>query len=117
MARWPVSPRGPTDFGWDPCFQLIGYDQTYAEMSKESKNAVSHCNKALHALKKYFDSLPNEDLSRLIRPPRLPDIIILPITRPPFPPSPPWDPRPHVLRTVISGHPGLRGLSRGYHSA
>ena len=54
-----VSPRGPTDFGWDPCFQPIGYDQTYAEMSKESKNAISHRSRALFALKEYFNSHAN----------------------------------------------------------
>lgn len=54
-----VSPRGPTDFGWDPCFQPVGCNQTYAEMSKESKNAISHRSRALHALKEYFYSNPN----------------------------------------------------------
>jgi len=54
-----VSPRGPADFGWDPCFQPVGYDQTYAEMSKESKNAISHRSRALNALKEYFYSNTN----------------------------------------------------------
>jgi len=54
-----VSPRGPTDFGWDPCFQPTGFDQTYAEMSKESKNAISHRSRALHALKEYLYSHTN----------------------------------------------------------
>jgi len=54
-----VSPRGPTDFGWDPCFQPVGCNQTYAEMTKESKNAISHRSRALHALKEYFYSHPN----------------------------------------------------------
>jgi len=51
-----VSPRGPPDFGWDPCFQPTGHDLTYAEMSKECKNAISHRSRALHALKEYFHS-------------------------------------------------------------
>lgn len=49
-----VEPRGPADFGWDPCFQPAGLDQTYAEMSKEQKNKISHRGKAVEAFKKYF---------------------------------------------------------------
>lgn len=49
-----VDPRGPTDFGWDPCFQPQGYNQTYAEMSKEEKNKISHRGKAVELFKKHF---------------------------------------------------------------
>ena len=49
-----VSPRGPTDFGWDPCFQPDGFDQTYAEMEKETKNSISHRGRALEKLKEYL---------------------------------------------------------------
>lgn len=49
-----VDPRGPTDFGWDPCFQPQGYTQTYAEMAKEEKNKISHRGKAVELFKKYF---------------------------------------------------------------
>ncbi|CAI9721566.1 rac GTPase-activating 1-like isoform X1 [Octopus vulgaris] len=41
-----VAPSGPNDFGWDPCFQPDGFDQTYAEMPKELKNSLSHRGKA-----------------------------------------------------------------------
>ncbi|KAJ7370896.1 hypothetical protein OS493_028967 [Desmophyllum pertusum] len=51
-----VEPRGPRNFGWDPCFQPDGFDQTYAEMPSEIKNSISHRGKALKALKEYFDS-------------------------------------------------------------
>ncbi|KAG2461385.1 ITPA pyrophosphatase, partial [Polypterus senegalus] len=37
-----VEPRGPRDFGWDPCFLPDGFEQTYAEMPKEQKNQISH---------------------------------------------------------------------------
>ncbi|KAJ1468302.1 inosine triphosphate pyrophosphatase-like protein, partial [Baffinella frigidus] len=37
-----VPARGPLDFGWDPIFQPDGFDQTYAEMDKDAKNAISH---------------------------------------------------------------------------
>jgi len=49
-----VDPRGPRDFGWDPCFQPSGHELTYAEMSKDLKNAISHRSRALHALKEYL---------------------------------------------------------------
>ncbi|KAM9250088.1 inosine triphosphate pyrophosphatase isoform 4-T6 [Dugong dugon] len=52
-----VVPRGCRDFGWDPCFQPDGYEQTYAEMPKAEKNAISHRFRALHELQEYFDSL------------------------------------------------------------
>ncbi|XP_055375718.1 inosine triphosphate pyrophosphatase [Condylostylus longicornis] len=51
-----VYPRGPRDFGWDPCFQPEGYEQTYAEMSKEEKNKISHRFRALDKLKEHFES-------------------------------------------------------------
>ena len=49
-----VSPRGPKDFGWDPCFQPDGFEETYAELPKETKNRISHRRKALQKLKDYF---------------------------------------------------------------
>ncbi|CAH1188784.1 unnamed protein product [Phyllotreta striolata] len=49
-----VSPRGPRDFGWDPCFQPKGYDVTYAEMDKSEKNKISHRYKALDEMRRYF---------------------------------------------------------------
>lgn len=49
-----VEPKGPRDFGWDPCFQPDGFDQTYAEMDKTLKNSISHRGKALQALAKHF---------------------------------------------------------------
>ncbi|GMQ85325.1 MAG: RdgB/HAM1 family non-canonical purine NTP pyrophosphatase [Acidimicrobiia bacterium] len=41
-------PRGTNGFGYDPVF-LVG-DRTYAEMSDEEKNAISHRGLALRAL-------------------------------------------------------------------
>lgn len=51
-----VEPRGPRNFGWDPCFQPDGFEQTYAEMPSEIKNSISHRGKALKSLKEYFES-------------------------------------------------------------
>jgi len=52
-----VAPRGPTTFGWDPCFQPEGFDLTYAEMSGEQKDSISHRSKALQKLQTYFNSI------------------------------------------------------------
>lgn len=49
-----VDSRGPTNFGWDSVFQPEGFDQTYAEMTKEVKNSISHRYKALAKLKEFL---------------------------------------------------------------
>jgi inosine triphosphate pyrophosphatase len=49
-----VEPRGPADFGWDPCFEPADHNLTYAEMNKEDKNKISHRSKALLELKKHL---------------------------------------------------------------
>ncbi|CAJ0568521.1 unnamed protein product, partial [Mesorhabditis spiculigera] len=49
-----VEPRGPRDFGWDPCFQPDGYEVTYAEMDKSIKNQISHRGRALELVKAHF---------------------------------------------------------------
>ena len=46
-----VSPRGPRDFGWDPCFQPVDHELTFAELSKEEKNKISHRSRALAKLR------------------------------------------------------------------
>lgn len=54
-----VNPRGSREFGWDPCFQPEGFNQTYAEMPKEDKNKISHRFKALDFLRNYFTKESN----------------------------------------------------------
>ena len=49
-----VEPRGPRDFGWDPCFQPDGFDKTYAELPKDIKNTISHRYKALDSMREHF---------------------------------------------------------------
>jgi len=52
-----VPPRGSLDFGWDPIFQTVTQDgvvQTYAEMSKEDKNSISHRGKSFEKLRKFL---------------------------------------------------------------
>jgi inosine triphosphate pyrophosphatase len=45
-----VAPRTDAIFGWDPIFLPDGHTKTYAEMTKEEKNAISHRGKAVRAL-------------------------------------------------------------------
>lgn len=62
-----VPARGPNSFGWDPIFQPseqtadpeTGALKTFAEMSKEEKNAISHRYRALDKLKKYLAENPD----------------------------------------------------------
>ena len=41
------SPRGTNGFGYDPVFYSIDYKKTFAEMTPDEKNAVSHRKAAL----------------------------------------------------------------------
>ena len=50
-----VLPRGPQSFGWDPVFLPQDSDLTYAEMSKEDKNKISHRARALDKLKTFLE--------------------------------------------------------------
>lgn len=53
-----VMPRGER-FVWDPIFQPEGHEQTYAEMSKEEKNRISHRKKALEKFIKHLEEIKN----------------------------------------------------------
>ncbi len=43
----------------DPCFEPKGFQQTYAEMSKEIKNTISHRFKAILELQKFLKAESN----------------------------------------------------------
>jgi len=45
------SPRGTNGFGYDPLFYPDGFDRTYAELTAEEKNRISHRAKALEKMK------------------------------------------------------------------
>lgn len=45
------APRGTSGFGYDPLFVPDGYDQTFAELSDEIKNQISHRARALIQLR------------------------------------------------------------------
>jgi len=45
------APRGSSGFGYDPIFQPVGHDETYAEMSSWLKNGISHRARALERVK------------------------------------------------------------------
>ena len=44
-------PRGTSGFGYDPLFVPDGYDQTFAELSDDIKNEISHRARALKKLR------------------------------------------------------------------
>jgi inosine triphosphate pyrophosphatase len=49
-----VPARGDNQFGWDPVFEPTGFDETYAQMSKATKNGISHRFRALDKLRTYL---------------------------------------------------------------
>lgn len=50
-------PSGSAGFGYDPVFRPDGYDVTFAEMSDDDKNAISHRGRATRQLIDYLNSL------------------------------------------------------------
>lgn len=46
---------GSNGFGYDPFFYIPKYKKTFAQLTDEEKNAISHRGNALRALKKYLE--------------------------------------------------------------
>lgn len=57
-GRIVKQPKGEKGFGYDPVFQPDGYDKTFAELSPEVKNRISHRGRALQ---KFIQFLENRD--------------------------------------------------------
>jgi non-canonical purine NTP pyrophosphatase (RdgB/HAM1 family) len=51
-----VQPRGQQRFGWDAWFQPAGSEKTFAEMTPEEKDTVSHRGKAYRQLADYLQN-------------------------------------------------------------
>lgn len=49
--------QGNEGFGYDPIFQPEGFEETFAQMTSEQKNAVSHRGKATRKLIEYLKDL------------------------------------------------------------
>ena len=48
-------PKGDLGFGYDPIFQPLGHDLTFAQMSPDLKNEISHRKRALEEFQKFFE--------------------------------------------------------------
>ncbi len=49
-------PTGQGGFGYDPVFRPDGFNRTFAEVSDDEKNAISHRGRATEKLLKYLES-------------------------------------------------------------
>ena len=53
------APAGCGGFGYDPVFRPEGYELTFAEMSADEKNSISHRARAVAKLVEYLTTIPN----------------------------------------------------------
>ena len=57
------APMGEGGFGYDPVFFIPSLKKTFAQLSPEEKNAISHRGKALEAFKVKLEEYLGEDRS------------------------------------------------------
>ena len=50
-----VAPRTDSGFGWDPVFQPDGSEKSFAQMSKDEKNEISHRGIAVRKLREFLE--------------------------------------------------------------
>jgi len=55
-GRIGTEPRGKKGFGYDPVFFPEGFDRTFAEMTAEEKDSLSHRGKAVEKLAEFLHS-------------------------------------------------------------
>jgi XTP/dITP diphosphohydrolase len=54
-----AEPKGANGFGYDPVFYPKSYDRTFAEMSAEEKDSLSHRGNAIRQLQRYLTGTPD----------------------------------------------------------
>lgn len=59
-GRMLRTPAGTGGFGYDPLFLPDGYEETFAQLSEEKKNSMSHRARALAALGEQLSAYENE---------------------------------------------------------
>ena len=52
-----VMPAGENGFGYDPLFVPDGYDRTFAQLTAEEKNQISHRANALKELERQLKEM------------------------------------------------------------
>ncbi len=58
-GRIGLEPKGKTGFGYDPVFIPEGYDKTFAEMTAEEKDRLSHRGKAIENMRNFLRTHPH----------------------------------------------------------